>query len=473
MRTHPYVRLARDARFSAFWIGQTISAFGDKLNQIALAWLDRGDAPIRRALSGLVFVAAMLPNLLLGPIAGTLVDRWDQKRVMVASDLLRAALVLLHAPSRYSANVALVYPLVFLITTVSLFFRPARAAVLPRIVQEDDLLAANSAMWTGETLMEVAGYPIAGVLVGVPGRQRALAFWIDSATYVVSAILIAGIVDPAGRHGSWGHAWAAPSARSWASCAMAGGSCARAHRCSRTRSSASWGSSSAGADDRAHGVLREGAAGRPGGRRSHRGPQVFAAIEAAIGLGNLVGGIRGRGSSASGCARAAWSSRGFVLMGVATIALGLAGSTAARHRRCARRGRLQPASGWFPRRRCSVSWYRSELMGRVISIRGSLVFGAMTISAAVCSAAAAAVPAGTVLRGAGRRDRPRGGHRGVPAGRPGHLSVRALSSATVQTETATLLAVLAAPIAVLAVVLAVAVLLLRCGTLDGAWSGTA
>ena len=42
-----------------------------------------------------MFLAAMLPNLLLGPLAGTFVDRWDQKRVMIASDLLRAGLVVL------------------------------------------------------------------------------------------------------------------------------------------------------------------------------------------------------------------------------------------------------------------------------------------------------------------------------------------------------------------------------------------
>ncbi len=93
IRRHPYVRLARDARFSAFWLAGTISLFGDRLHQIALGVMVLGITGSALQ-TGLVFLAATLPNLLLGPVAGTFVDRWDQKRVMIASDLLRAGLVL-------------------------------------------------------------------------------------------------------------------------------------------------------------------------------------------------------------------------------------------------------------------------------------------------------------------------------------------------------------------------------------------
>ena len=85
---------------------------------------------------GFVFLAATLPNLLLGPIAGTFVDRWEHKRVMVASDLIRAVLVIA-IPFAAQMNVVYVYPLVFVVTAVSLFFRPAKVALLPRIVAEE------------------------------------------------------------------------------------------------------------------------------------------------------------------------------------------------------------------------------------------------------------------------------------------------------------------------------------------------
>src|SRR4029077_20899338 len=178
--------------FSALWSGQLISLFGDRLNQLALVAvvaISTGSA----LATGLVFFAATLPNLLLSPIAGTFVDRWDRKEVMVVSDLLRAALVLI-LPVAAVTNIILVYPLIFLVTTISVFFRPARVAILPRIVPEEDLLSANSAMWVGETIADVVGYPLAGVFVALLGSAVPLAFWFDSATYLASAVLLGTIV---------------------------------------------------------------------------------------------------------------------------------------------------------------------------------------------------------------------------------------------------------------------------------------
>ena len=181
-------------RFSTFWLAGTISVFGDRLHQIALGVMVLGLTGSAMQ-TGLVFLAATLPNLLLGPIAGTFVDRWDQKRVMIVSDLIRAGLVLT-LPFVAEANVWFVYPLVFFVTTISLFFRPAKTAILPRIVRRDDLTPANGAIWTGETLADIAGYPLAGVFVAFLGTNLALAFWVDSATYIVSAVLLAGLVIP-------------------------------------------------------------------------------------------------------------------------------------------------------------------------------------------------------------------------------------------------------------------------------------
>ena len=115
--------------------------------------------------------------------------------MLVISDALRAALVVL-IPLVISINVWLAYPLVFLVTTVSIFFRPARIAVLPRIVAADDLLAANSAMWVGETIADVVNYPIAGLFVVFLAGSLPIAFFFDSATYVVSAMLLATMVVP-------------------------------------------------------------------------------------------------------------------------------------------------------------------------------------------------------------------------------------------------------------------------------------
>ncbi len=192
VRRHPYVRLALNGSFSALWAGQLISLFGDRLNQLAIVAvvaISTGSA----LATGLVFFAATLPNLVLSPIAGTFVDRWDHKDVMVVSDILRAALVLI-LPVAAVTNIILVYPLIFLVTSISVFFRPARVAILPRIVPREDLLSANSALWVGETMADVLGYPLAGLFVALLASSVPVAFWVDSATYLASAGLLATIV---------------------------------------------------------------------------------------------------------------------------------------------------------------------------------------------------------------------------------------------------------------------------------------
>lgn len=204
VRRHPYVQLALNGSFSALWVGQLISLFGDRIHQVALAFLVLGVTNSPLAV-GLVFLAATAPNLLLGPIAGTFVDRWDQKEVMVVSDLLRASVVLL-VPVLAVVNIWLVYPAVFVLTSISIFFRPARTAVLPRIVREDELMTANSSIWIVETLADIVGYPIAGLFVAFVGSALPLAFWIDGASYVASALLIVTMAIPAVRRTTGGGA---------------------------------------------------------------------------------------------------------------------------------------------------------------------------------------------------------------------------------------------------------------------------
>lgn len=193
-RQHPYTRLALNGSFSALWVGQLISLFGDRIHQVAIAFLVYDATGSAVAVAG-VFLSATLPNLLLGPIAGTLVDRWDQREVMVVADLIRAAVVLL-IPIAASIDLLLIYPLVFIVTTISLFFRPARTAAIPRIVRDDELVSANSAIWISETIADVVGYPVAAIFVAFLGASLPLAFWVDATTYLASAALISTMFIP-------------------------------------------------------------------------------------------------------------------------------------------------------------------------------------------------------------------------------------------------------------------------------------
>jgi MFS family permease len=177
------------------WLGQVISSLGDRIHQIALVFLVARATNSSPLALGLVFAAMTVPTVLVGPPAGALVDRWDRKHVMVASDLLRAAIVGV-IPVASGVHIGLVVALVFMLEAVSSFFRPARAAALPRVVPEEDLLTANSAMWVADTASDLVGYGLGGLFVAFLGSSLALAFWLDGASYLASAALVAAVAIP-------------------------------------------------------------------------------------------------------------------------------------------------------------------------------------------------------------------------------------------------------------------------------------
>jgi MFS family permease len=192
-RQSPYLRLARNRNFSLLWTGQLVSLLGERIHQVALGFL------VLRATGsvvdvGLTFAATALPNILLGPLAGALVDRWDRRLTMVACDLIRAVLVL-SVPFVIQVHVTLVYLLAFVIATITLLFRPAKTAIIPDIVEERDLVPANSASSFADGVADLVGLPLAGVVVASLGSLE-LAFAVDSATYLVSGILIAVMTTP-------------------------------------------------------------------------------------------------------------------------------------------------------------------------------------------------------------------------------------------------------------------------------------
>jgi len=388
IRQHPYVRLARDARFSAFWLAGTVSLFGDRLHQIALGVMVlsvTGSA----LQTGMVFLAATLPNLLLGPIAGTFVDRWNQKNVMIASDLIRAGLVLL-VPFIVDLDILLVYPVVFGITTISLFFRPAKAAVIPRIVRREDLTPANGAIWTGETLADIAGYPLAGLFVAFLGTNLALAFWVDAMTYLASAALLVGLTVPplvrsVGPRVQGAVAEFTEELRDgW-----------RFLRGEKALFQNTMVSLVAQLTIGATLALMVVYAQRSLNGETIPYPESYAVIEAAIGLGNLVGGFV-VGAIGTKLRKGWLVVSGFLFMGLATVLLGLTSNEVLAIGAAVVIGIFNlvyviPSQTLFAERT------PAGLMGRVIAIRSSIVMGALTGAMAVSSVLADHVDAGAII----------------------------------------------------------------------------
>jgi MFS family permease len=202
-----YRTLFRNRNFMALWIGQTISFIGDYFYFLAIPiMVERLTGS--SLLVGLSVIASALPMLVLGPIAGVFVDRWDRKRTMIVSDVLRALLVLICLTVRTPDQVWIYYIVGFLMSCVSRFFFPAQNATLPLIVTDrDDLLAANGLMQIVQTAGLLIGPALAGFSIGLWGEQ--VAFLADSATYLLSAAAIATMTVPhttAGRQAAGGQA---------------------------------------------------------------------------------------------------------------------------------------------------------------------------------------------------------------------------------------------------------------------------
>jgi Na+/melibiose symporter-like transporter len=141
--------------------------------------------------SAMVLLAAFLPQLLFGSVAGVFVDRWDRKRTMASANLLLAVgllpLLLVHGADR----VWIIYSVLAWEGTVELFFAPAEQAMLPRLVGDEHLVTANALNGQNRDLSRLLGSALGGIVV-TAGGITALAL-VDAATFLMSASLIAAI----------------------------------------------------------------------------------------------------------------------------------------------------------------------------------------------------------------------------------------------------------------------------------------
>ncbi len=180
--------------FAAVWASQLISTLGDRVHHVALAALVY-QLTGSLTKTGLALVATALPDLLLGLVAGVVVDRVERRVVMVVTDFLRVPLVLLVPVIAYH-SLPLAFADLFLVNTLSIANRPAANAIIPSIVPTDELNAANSLSSISENTSDIVGYPLAGVLIGIfagmlgtrDGLRAAFAF--DALTFFVSGCLV-------------------------------------------------------------------------------------------------------------------------------------------------------------------------------------------------------------------------------------------------------------------------------------------
>jgi MFS family permease len=181
-----------DPGYRRLFLAQATSRSGDAFRTVALAIVVFQLTGSGLGTAGVV-VAEILPVLLLAPIAGELVDRLPRRTVMIAADAWRAVLMALLP--LVDSNVYAVYAVAFALSVGSVFFNPAAGSLVPALVSERQLVAANSGIWTAAVLAQIVLAPAAGGLVAAAGPT--LAFAVNAATYAVSALVLLGLRVPA------------------------------------------------------------------------------------------------------------------------------------------------------------------------------------------------------------------------------------------------------------------------------------
>lgn len=173
--------------FRRLWSAQSISLIGDSIHEIALIWIiyELTGNPI---LISITVIASFLPTILISLPAGSLVDRWNRKYVLIITEVIRGlAVITIPLVGRGPYLVPTVITVAFITGLMQGFFEPATDALVPNLVPEEDLDSANSLSQMTESVSKIF-YALGGGVIAVTGVFTA--FYIDAATFGLSAIIL-------------------------------------------------------------------------------------------------------------------------------------------------------------------------------------------------------------------------------------------------------------------------------------------
>ncbi|MBS1859433.1 MAG: MFS transporter [Acidobacteria bacterium] len=191
---NPFVALLRrNHNYRNTWVGQIVSEVGDHFNNIAVFSLVVATTRSGLVVSG-VMLARAIPAILIGPLAGVVLDRFDRKRVMICSDLLRAVIAACFVLTIHRHDTWLLYLLSGLLMGASPFFSAGRAAILPAIATKDELHTANSLTQTTQWTTLAVGAFLGGTSVAQFGYEWAFIF--NAVSFLVSAACISRLHLP-------------------------------------------------------------------------------------------------------------------------------------------------------------------------------------------------------------------------------------------------------------------------------------
>jgi len=180
----------RQRNFALLWFGGLISMTGDVVLFIALPYhVYHLTGSVLS--TGLMFIVGTLPGLLFGSVAGVFVDQWNRKQIMVVASILQGLCLLSLFLARNVGWLWVVYLVSFVEAVIAQFFSPAERALLPQLVSEQHLMAANSLNAINSNIALLIGPAIGVALFGLWGLTGIIFF--DSVSFFVAAVMIAFI----------------------------------------------------------------------------------------------------------------------------------------------------------------------------------------------------------------------------------------------------------------------------------------
>ena len=186
----------RNRNFSLLWLAGLISIMGNWVLIAALPFHVYAVTQSALATSGWL-MAYILPGVLFGSMAGVFVDRWDRRKTMIIINLMQMGVLLALLLVRSPEWIWVVYVVGFLESTLSQFFGPAESALLPTLVDEEQLVSANSLNSLNDNLARIIGPAMGGALLAIWGLTAVVI--ADAVSYLLAALFIGLMILPATR----------------------------------------------------------------------------------------------------------------------------------------------------------------------------------------------------------------------------------------------------------------------------------
>ena len=203
MQTLTYKQLITENRnFRNLLAGQFISELGNWFNFIAGLGLVRLVSDASPTAAGIFFVCRLVPFAIASPIAGTFVDRFSRRQVMIITDLARVAVALMFLLVTSADRLWIAYIATVLLSTFGAFFDGAKNAATPNLTGKEGLLAGTALMFSTRFLLMAVGSALGGWAAAAFGYE--VAFLINAASFLVSAFTVWLIPDEATRDAETG-----------------------------------------------------------------------------------------------------------------------------------------------------------------------------------------------------------------------------------------------------------------------------